>query len=99
MMDIPIHDAAELPISTFNALPEGTAFQLIWTVPGPAPEPPAETIYTKIAPRQCRLGVANAVYPSGEPGFLHTIQVPSYWRVLRVDQRYAATIAEEEVVV
>lgn len=73
-----------LELTTFGELPIDVTFQIVWTVPGPAPEPPPQTVFTKIAPLTLPGGVANAIYASDSPDRHHAVAVPDDWRVLRV---------------
>lgn len=86
---LPILSADTLPITTFGELPDNAPFQIIWTVPGPMPELPPQTIFTKIAPMQLAFGVANAIYRSGDPTMHNGTEIPPDRKVLRVPARYA----------
>ena len=81
-------------ITTFGALPLDATFQLIWPVPGPIPNPPATTVFTKILPVMAPLGMANALYASDSPGYHNLTCILNNMPVRRVDAP-ALTMAVE----
>ena len=91
---IPVHEGLPPELTTFGELPEHATFQIVWTVPGPAPDPPAATVFTKIAPLRLAAGTANAIYASDDPTMHNAVCVPNVAQVLRV-RAPVLTIAEE----
>ena len=71
-------------VTTFGELPVDATFQIVWTVPGPMPVPPATTVFTKIAPLTMPQGTANAIYASDDPTMHNATYVPDCCKVLRV---------------
>lgn len=71
-------------LTTFSELPIDATFQIVWTIPGPAPSLPPHTVFTKIPPLAMPLGMANALYASDDPTQHNVVCVPDDFSVLRV---------------
>jgi hypothetical protein len=82
--------ASNSAIREFGQLEVGRAFQVIWTVPGPVPDPPATTVFTKIPVMSSDRGQdCNAIYRSSDPQNHFATFVQDDQKCLIVDQKYA----------